>query len=331
MPAFVTASGHAYLCQIAASSPLASQMSPCPSCFTPSLLKPAKKCNGCKIVQYCSKECQRSDWPKHKAFCQLVAGNDKSADAFLSSMPPVDVIGFVLDMYRYKVLWNERHLGKLADLLGPKVSPVFHVAKRSILGDRTKADFERFIRGAVEARILPKYMGSEVAIKGSVESAVHSGNADGLSTPADVEILTSKYKNVNIDVALLILAERVVGFDAGGPPQGLMIWMDGFVESVKACPKATEYVQQIEMDRITSRIAKGNSGNPEIPKLSDSLKGQEDNPQVLAMMENMMKNFSPERGDGAFDQLIAMQKQLAPDDAELHESIMKIKEASVKK
>ena len=246
-------------------------------------------------------------------------------------MPPVDVIGFVLDMYRYKVLWNERHLGKLADLLGPKVSPVFHVAKRSIIGDRTKADFERFIRGAVEARILPKYMGSEVAIKGSVESAVHSGNADGLSTPADVEILTSKYKNVNIDVALLILAERVVGFDAGGPPQGLMIWMDGFVESVKACPKATEYVQQIEMDRITSRIAKGNSGNPEIPKLSDSLKGQEDNPQVLAMMENMMKNFSPGKGDGAFEQLIAMQKQLAPEDAELQESIMKIKEASAKK
>jgi hypothetical protein len=61
------------------------------------------------------------------------------------------------------------------------------------------------------------------------------------------------------------------------------------------------------------------------------MKGHEDNPQVLAMMENMVKNFSPEKGDGAFEQLMAMQKQLAPDDAELQESIMKIKEASVKK
>jgi len=48
------------------------------------------------------------------------------------------------------------------------------------------------------------------------------------------------------------------------------------------------------------------------------------------MMQNMMKNFSPEKGDGVFEQLIAMQKQLAPDDAELHESIQKIKEASTK-
>ena len=240
------------------------------------------------------------------------------------------MVSFVLDMYRYKVLWNERHLGKLADLLGPKVSPVFHVAKRGILGDRTKAEFEKFVRGAVEARILPKPMQSEVAIKGSVESAVHPGNAEGLSVPADVELLTSKYKNLNIDVALLILAERVVGFDAGGPPQGLVIWMDGFVESMKACPKAIEYVQQIQMDRITARIGKGNAETPGIPKLSDSLRGREDNPQVLAMMQNMMKNFSPEKGDRAFEQLIAMQKQLAPDDAELHESIQKIKEASTK-
>ena len=325
-----TATGHAYLSQIAASSPLASQMSPCPNCFTPSLLKPAKKCNGCRIVQYCSKECQRSHWPNHKTFCQLVAGNGKSPAAFLSSMTPGNMVSFVLDMYRYKVLWNERHLGKLADLLGPKVSPVFHVAKRGILGDRTKAEFEKFVRGAVEARILPKPMQSEVAIKGCVESAVHPGNAEGLPVPADVELLTSKYKNLNIDVALLILAERVVGFDAGGPPQGLVIWMDGFVESMKACPKAIEYVQQIQMDRITARIGKGNAETPGIPKLSDSLRGREDNPQVLAMMQNMMKNFSPEKGDRAFEQLIAMQKQLAPDDAELHESIQKIKEASTK-
>jgi hypothetical protein len=327
----VTASGHAFLAQIAASGPLASQMDPCPNCFTPALLKPAKKCNGCKIVQYCSKECQRSEWPRHKAICQLVAGNEKVANAFLNSMKPVDVINFVLDMYRYKVLWNEQHLGKLADLLGPKVSPVFHVPKRSILGDRTEADFERFVRAALDAWVLPKYMGSELGIKGCLESAVHSGNADDLFTRADLELLTSKYKNPHIDVALLILAERVVGFDAGGPPQGLKIWMDGFIESFNACPKAVQYVQQIEIDRITLRVAKGNSEKPSGIKASDALRGHEDNPMVASLMENMFKNFNPANGDGAFEQLVAMQKQLAPDDLELQESIQKIQEQSAKR
>jgi endogenous inhibitor of DNA gyrase (YacG/DUF329 family) len=33
--------------------------------------KPApNKCGGCKTYSYCSKECQASDWPKHKATCK---------------------------------------------------------------------------------------------------------------------------------------------------------------------------------------------------------------------------------------------------------------------
>lgn len=320
------ASGHAVLAQIAACGPLSSQMTPCPSCFTPALLKPSKKCNGCKIVQYCSKHCQKPDWPKHKTFCQLISGNEKAANAFASSMDPRDVLNLVLDMYRCKVLWNEQHLGKLADILGPKVSPVFHIPKRGILGDRTEADFEKFVRGAVEAGILPKYMQSEVGIKGCLASAVHPGNADDLSTPANIESLTPKYKNPNISTALLVLAERVVGFDAGGPPQGLSIWMDGFVETVNAHPKASEYVQQIEMDRITSRLAKFNAENPNASRPSDALRGHEDNPKVMSMMDNFINKFNPENGDGAFEQLVAMQNQLAPDNMELQESTAKIRE-----
>ena len=28
-----------------------------------------KRCSHCDRVQYCSKECQRKNWPRHKQFC----------------------------------------------------------------------------------------------------------------------------------------------------------------------------------------------------------------------------------------------------------------------
>ena len=30
------------------------------------------KCGGCKVMHYCSKECQRSDWKIHKSFCKEI-------------------------------------------------------------------------------------------------------------------------------------------------------------------------------------------------------------------------------------------------------------------
>ncbi|TCD65879.1 hypothetical protein EIP91_002039 [Steccherinum ochraceum] len=29
------------------------------------------RCGGCKIVRYCSAECQRTDWRRHKTFCRM--------------------------------------------------------------------------------------------------------------------------------------------------------------------------------------------------------------------------------------------------------------------
>mmetsp|Transcript_175 Transcript_175/g.324 ORF Transcript_175/g.324 Transcript_175/m.324 type:complete len:571 (+) Transcript_175:138-1850(+) len=30
------------------------------------------KCSGCKVVKYCSRECQKKDWPKHKKHCKVL-------------------------------------------------------------------------------------------------------------------------------------------------------------------------------------------------------------------------------------------------------------------
>jgi hypothetical protein len=41
----------------------------CSCCFK-MLVSGQKKCSKCKQVTYCSEECQRKDWPKHKLDCR---------------------------------------------------------------------------------------------------------------------------------------------------------------------------------------------------------------------------------------------------------------------
>ncbi|EIW55423.1 uncharacterized protein TRAVEDRAFT_131350 [Trametes versicolor FP-101664 SS1] len=41
----------------------------CSRCNKPGRLRDFKKCGRCRIVMYCSKTCQRSDWKAHKLAC----------------------------------------------------------------------------------------------------------------------------------------------------------------------------------------------------------------------------------------------------------------------
>ena len=36
---------------------------------------PAKECTGCHLIAYCTKDCQRTDWPFHKYSCKYKSNN----------------------------------------------------------------------------------------------------------------------------------------------------------------------------------------------------------------------------------------------------------------
>mmetsp|Transcript_32774 Transcript_32774/g.55308 ORF Transcript_32774/g.55308 Transcript_32774/m.55308 type:complete len:493 (-) Transcript_32774:144-1622(-) len=52
----------------------------CASCFqsTDGIGKGLLKCGVCHIVWYCTKECQKSDWPRHRRFCKKTLKNTPS-------------------------------------------------------------------------------------------------------------------------------------------------------------------------------------------------------------------------------------------------------------
>jgi hypothetical protein len=113
-----------------------------------------------------------------------------------------------------------------------------------------------------------------------------------------------------------------------GPHKVSKYGWTGFIESVKAHPKVVEYVQKIETDRIASRVGRFNAENPNALRPSDRFRGLEDNPtpEMMSTMDSFIENFRPDRGDRAFEQLLEMQKQTDPNNAELHESTTKIRQ-----
>ncbi|KAJ7263145.1 hypothetical protein B0H12DRAFT_1103553 [Mycena haematopus] len=61
------------------------------------------KCTRCKTARYCSKECQKADWPHHKSYCTMV-----------QAFPPLtEETGGEPPLQRHLRLWTSRFNGSL--------------------------------------------------------------------------------------------------------------------------------------------------------------------------------------------------------------------------
>ena len=60
----------------------------CARCHTSEqhLAQPLKRCRACRTIQYCSQECQRSDWPQHKHHCRQTGGAETGPERTRGTM-----------------------------------------------------------------------------------------------------------------------------------------------------------------------------------------------------------------------------------------------------
>ncbi|KIK50307.1 hypothetical protein GYMLUDRAFT_253092 [Collybiopsis luxurians FD-317 M1] len=64
--------------------PMRKQLKQCSECWkSHTAAKPLRKCSGCRIETYCSAECQRKAWPRHKAKCKRNIDAQRSWNAEL--------------------------------------------------------------------------------------------------------------------------------------------------------------------------------------------------------------------------------------------------------
>ncbi|KDR71039.1 hypothetical protein GALMADRAFT_802022 [Galerina marginata CBS 339.88] len=59
----------------------------CYACYTPPKDKPFSNCARCKLVVYCSRECQKKDWPEHKKACTDTHADTQFAAKCLHRIP----------------------------------------------------------------------------------------------------------------------------------------------------------------------------------------------------------------------------------------------------
>ncbi|KAF9345720.1 hypothetical protein BGX26_002811, partial [Mortierella sp. AD094] len=65
---------------------MADNTSKCNRCSKlPTDANPLKRCSKCRVVTYCSRECQKEDWKTHKKLCAVFAANATAPTPFMTS------------------------------------------------------------------------------------------------------------------------------------------------------------------------------------------------------------------------------------------------------
>ncbi|KAK5092921.1 hypothetical protein LTR70_005215 [Exophiala xenobiotica] len=188
------------------------KLSVCGNCLALGFQKPLKRCNACRLVDYCSRECQREHWSKHKAFCNMVQGKGPK-NGYLSKLKtPEDIFKVLIDSYRLRVELDHTHREENHGIYADgKLSEGLVWAA----GDASD-DFQKYLDLTEQSGVLPEWWRFENRMECLAE-AVDKKNEDSIYNPLDQEQLMTKYEgDVAIRNALCILAELIVGYEGKG-------------------------------------------------------------------------------------------------------------------
>ncbi|KIV89643.1 hypothetical protein PV10_07029 [Exophiala mesophila] len=206
-------------------------LSVCANCFTAGLQKSLKRCSACTLVDYCSRECQKAHWSKHKAFCHLAQGKG-SKSAYLTSHERDEVSRILIDCYRLRVETDHSSREEDHGIYYPGKSIDGLVwAKGDVV-----ADFQRFLDFVETAGILPKWWTFEDRMN-TLAWAINKEDPECVYKPIDqTEIITRYGGDIAIRHALIILAELCVGYDGKGPAKD-DTWYEEFQEFLDLHPE----------------------------------------------------------------------------------------------
>lgn len=201
-----------------------------------------KSCAKCHTTLYCSRECQKNDWKKHKKVCARQAASATSfkvptgtsrppgpsntarrqpmknlktavdkpfhrleANTWLHDRAEQDVYKLVIDTYRFR-MEDEYIFEGHADS-----SSVYGGAKNGIMG------FRRFLRLA-ESRegILPSWWSPEKAVECEAVGMNDDNGWSSLAVAVEKRDLVEHYQDSSMPMQLRMLGEQVYGRGPGG-------------------------------------------------------------------------------------------------------------------
>ncbi|KIW91858.1 uncharacterized protein Z519_07828 [Cladophialophora bantiana CBS 173.52] len=207
------------------------KLSVCANCLALGFQKPLRRCNGCLLVDYCSKECQKAHWRKHKSFCNMVQGKG-DPNAYLSSYSHGEALRLIIDAYRLRV--ETDHLSRDED------HGIYYPGKPIdglvwAKGDAID-DFQRFLDLAEGSKILPKWWAFEDRMQ-CLSLAIDKNDPESIFHPINQTELPQRYGgDMAIRLALAILAEMCVGYDGKGSAKD-NAWFQEFQEFLDLHPE----------------------------------------------------------------------------------------------
>lgn len=241
--------GYSYVAQLEHDYLFAHKLTLCNHCFKLGTDVAMKRCQGCQLNDYCSKECQRLKWKAHKPYCNLIQGKG-AKNLFLSACEREQVFKIVVDSYRLRCEVDHHVRGEDHGIYYPGKWDEGIVWVK----DDVVADFQRYLDLVEEAHILPDWWGFEERME-VMCLAIDKGNKESIYQKIDQDALIPRYDgDTQIRNTLCVVAELAAGYDGKGAPDDDGEWFEGFVKYLKEHPEEKEKLLRETKETIESSM-----------------------------------------------------------------------------